>query len=127
MVARLSIHHGGKNRQSFSSGCRDIKISGWVYKLIFFVPFPPIGARSTRFDVAALTQIFATFDLTRKASGRYRNSGSAKGCQFADSCAYKHDDPLSVAPCKNFSQAEGDKTIYAIVCDLLGYFDGNYV
>mmetsp|Transcript_92676 Transcript_92676/g.241772 ORF Transcript_92676/g.241772 Transcript_92676/m.241772 type:complete len:86 (-) Transcript_92676:127-384(-) len=26
--------------------------------------------------------------------------GSAKGCNFADDCKFKHDNPASVAPCK---------------------------
>jgi len=35
--------------------------------------------------------------------------GSAKGCNFGDSCAYKHNQPNSVAPCKNFTTPEGCK------------------
>ncbi|CAK0881562.1 unnamed protein product [Prorocentrum cordatum] len=35
--------------------------------------------------------------------------GSAKGCNFGDDCAYKHNNPNSVAPCKNFASPEGCK------------------
>mmetsp|Transcript_96360 Transcript_96360/g.167321 ORF Transcript_96360/g.167321 Transcript_96360/m.167321 type:complete len:90 (+) Transcript_96360:90-359(+) len=44
-----------------------------------------------------------------------RYFGSAKGCQFGESCAYKHNDPLAVAPCRNFVAGTctfGDKCFF---------------